>query len=1283
MRHVLRISLLFVLAASGNLFAQLNNNPSNCPGVPGACGYTNNNQNIQLLGGPAQTPQNGNGTLGVIYDNQQCGLDFTAASQRLGRRGSLNGVLQPAPFVISGIPSCAIIEKAYLWAEGSGNGAAQTAAINGPAGAFNFPMTVVGSGPDKCWGYAGSFTYRADVTTAVNGNGTYNISGLLTNPPTAGNDMDGATLLVIWRDPSQAWAGRIVIADGAKVVNGGAWTYNMPLTPAVCGATTNARAFLGVGDIQFNPQSWSANSTPIPLSWNWWNFMTVNTTVATGATNSAFSISTSGDCWNMAIAGLYFRTTTCMTCPMTAAMTITTSTNPASCSNCNGSATVTSVTGGTGPYSYSWNTSPVQTTQTATNLCAGNYVVTVTSANGCQIATASVTVANSGGGITLNSTAQTDVTCFGGNDGTATATATGGTGPYTFVWNPATTNTTSGNSNTATGLTQGTYVATVTDANGCTGSFTFNITQPTQVSSTFTATDVACFGDNTGSASITAAGGVGPYTFAWTPSVTNTTTGSTNTGTGLTAQAYSVVFTDANGCSASRIIVITEPPQLLATASSTPTSCNQNNGSLSVTTSGGTGTPTVLWTPGNYTTTAVSNVGPGSYNVTVTDANGCTATSTTNVAPSTNMTVTQTSTDLLCWNDNSGTASITVTGNTGPVTYTWAPAVSTTNSATGLAAGTYIVDATDPNGCSTTSTITITEPPQLTATVGGFNVSCFGACDGQIVVIPTGGTGTYTFLWNNTCTQPSCNQVCAGIYDVTVTDQNGCTTTGTTTVTEPPAVVITTSYDTAHCGQADGNAYVNATGGTGTITYNWLSPSTSGPTQPNVPGGFYDVVVTDGNGCDDTVTVNVFNQPGVIASMGPITNVTCFGGNDGNATGSFSGGNGPYTYNWNTTPAQTTSNATGLTAGSYMVTVTDANGCTSTANALVTEPPQLVVQVTATPSVVCEGTPVTLNAAVTGGTPTYTINWPSLSQTGASQNIIPTASANYIADVTDFNGCTTTGNVNVTVNPLPTAIFVGDSLSGCVTHCVNFSDLSTVASGTITGWAWDFGDGSPIGTTQNPGHCYTASGIYTVSVVVTTQAGCTGTITMNSYVDVFGLPVASFVAGPQPTTQLNPVIIFTDQSIAATQWNWSFGDFTPPTTSTQQDPTFEYLNPGCYDVVLEVTSVNGCVDDTTNEICIDPDVAIYVPNTFTPNDDGINDLFFAQGIGINPEEFEMWIFDRWGNLIFYTDDLNEGWNGKVQGNPDYCQVDTYVWKIKCNDMLGKKHSLIGHVNLVR
>lgn len=206
--------------------------------------------------------------------------------------------------------------------------------------------------------------------------------------------------------------------------------------------------------------------------------------------------------------------------------------------------------------------------------------------------------------------------------------------------------------------------------------------------------------------------------------------------------------------------------------------------------------------------------------------------------------------------------------------------------------------------------------------------------------------------------------------------------------------------------------------------------------------------------------------------------------------------------------------------------------------------------------------------------------------------------------------------------------------------------------------------------------------MYTIILTVTTADGCTSTITMNNYINVYANPVAGFIANPQPATMLDPVINFTDTSFNASAWLWSFGDI-PGSTSILQNPTFEYAEPDCYQVVLTVTSIDGCIDTAMQNVCIGPDATIYVPNAFTPNDDGTNDLFMPVGSGLDPEKFEMWIFDRWGNMIYYTDDLNKGWDGRVQGASDICQIDTYVWKIKAVDITGTSHNMLGHVNLVK
>jgi gliding motility-associated-like protein len=321
-----------------------------------------------------------------------------------------------------------------------------------------------------------------------------------------------------------------------------------------------------------------------------------------------------------------------------------------------------------------------------------------------------------------------------------------------------------------------------------------------------------------------------------------------------------------------------------------------------------------------------------------------------------------------------------------------------------------------------------------------------------------------------------------------------------------------------------------------------------------------------------------------------------------------------------------------------------------------------------------------MTATGAGGTPAYSYAWTPMNLTGASVSYVPTTSGPCTVIIVDANNCIDSAVLNYTVNPNPVAALSGDSLAGCGPHCVSFTDLSTVSAGTITQWLWDFGDAS-TSNQQNPSHCYVFSNLYTVTLTVTTAAGCSSTITMTNYINVYPTPVASFTASPQPTTELNPTIYFTNTSTNSSSWDWEFADSTQG-SSTLQHPSYTYGSAGCYDVVLTATSSNNCVDVTSVLICIDPDVSIYVPNAFTPDGDGINDIFVPKGLGLDPDQFEMWIFDRWGNLVFHGYDLYQGWDGAVQGKSEVSQQDVYVWKIKVGDLNGGKHTYIGHVTMI-
>ena len=1341
MRKIYAAALVLAFSCS-QAFAQ-SESQANGP-VPGACMNGNPDPNAHTL---PPSPQNGSGSLGLSYQNEQCGLNYVQASRKITTRYATPvGSGNPCTLTISGLPVCYQTVKAFVWANISYQGALPNpgCSITNPSNVTT-PVagTNIGTGPSKCWGETGCLTMRYDVTLQVAGNGNYtlNFTGLA-NPNW---EIDGATLMIIYKNPAATYKGCITIADGCMVGIGSNYTQTLNGFNA-CAQSSAANAFLIVSDMQSNvngnqhPSTLNGNTANYPN--NFYNFDLVNTTVNAGQTTSAFGTNGLGsDCFQWSLMGLYYQTTTCTTCT-NSALVLTTANTPASCSQCNGTATVT-VTGGTAPYTYSWNTVPVQTTATATGLCPGTYTVTVTDATGCLTSQATVTIVSNSAALTVTST-MTPPLCNGQCNGSATASVLGGTAPYTYLWSPS-----GGNSPTGTGLCAGTYTCLVTDANGCTGQVIVNVTQPTAVTATQSQVNVTCNGACNGSASVVASGGTPGYTYSWAPSG-----GNTANATGLCAGTYTCTIKDANNCTITKVFTITQPTAITLTTTFTQATCNQANGTATVTITGGTPNYTINWSPSGGTNATATGLSAGNYTVTVTDANGCTRTATVTIPQAAGPAATLTSsTNVTCFNACNGTASVNVTGGQNPITFAWTPSGGNSANATGLCAGNYTCTVTDANGCTSTVTVTITQPTQLTLAVAGFNASCNGQCNGQGVCIPSGGTPGYTFNWTPSGgNNPSATGLCAGVYTCTVTDQNGCTASDTAIVGQPAALNANTTSTTSHCNQPDGTASVTVTGGTGPYTYAW---SPSNQTSANATGltpNTYTVTVTDFNGCTITASVVVPSTPAVTASISGSTNATCFGNCDGTANVTATGGNSPYTYAWapsggNTANAtglcagtytctvtdqfgcsdsavvtitqptqvtvtttqvnvscnggcngtatatgaggtapytyswsnsQLTATATGLCAGNYTVYTTDANGCTGQVQVIITQPTLLSVTASANPAAICVGTQSSLSATGNGGTPNYTYNWMPGNLNGSAVTVSPVTTTTYTVTITDANGCTDTSAVTVTVNPLPVVSFTGPA-SGCVPLCVT---LTNTTPNAVTS-NWDFGDNS-TGTGSPVNHCYTTPGVYGVTLVVTDANGCTNSLSTPNMFQVYAYPDAQFNFGPQPTTILNPTMCFTDSSTGATSWTWNFGDPSDPTTSNVQSPCHTYPDTGQYCVQLNVVNANGCADSIIHCLVIGPDFTLYVPNAFTPNGDGMNETFFPKGEGIDEGKYKMWIFDRWGNMIFYTEKWNSaGWDGHANDGKDIAQEDVYVWMIEIYDYLGKKHKYVGHVSLIK
>jgi len=635
----------------------------------------------------------------------------------------------------------------------------------------------------------------------------------------------------------------------------------------------------------------------------------------------------------------------------------------------NGAASV-SVQGGTAPYTYNWNGTPSgDATANISGLTAGTYTVTVTDANNCTVS-ATVTLSNPTALSLI--TNGNPVSCFGGNNGSVTVIPAGGTAPYTYDWSNDGAENPDNDAATITDLTAGTYTVTVSDANGCQTSTSVSIAQPAsavQVNITAT-TQPTCVNNTAGSATALASGGVGPYDFAWltpTPQVSVNDADNTHTATNLAAGTYLVSVTDANGCTAIAVANLNDPSGIDASINNkTDVSCyGAANGTASVTVVPANAAVTYDWgtsaantTPTGDGTANVSGLAPGNYLVTVTEnGTGCSAVAFVMIMQPEPLVAVASGVAPKCNGASNGSASVNVTGGVAPYSYNWngTPTGDGNNAISGLSAGTYTVTVTDANNCTTTATVTLSNPSVLTVSINNVvPVSCFGGNNGSATVVPVGGTAPYTYDWSNDGSENPDNDAAtatdltAGTYTVTVTDVNGCQTSTSVVISQPSTAVNATITNTtnATCSLASGSATVLATGGTigSGYTYDWSNDGFENPDNDaasinNVAAGAYIVVVTDGNGCTATAVANVANPAGLSASITAQSDATCLDGLNGAATVTAVGGTAPFDFDWSHTvaspdvlnqPGNSTS-LNNLAVGNYTITVTDANNCTAIA----------------------------------------------------------------------------------------------------------------------------------------------------------------------------------------------------------------------------------------------------------------------------------------------------------------------------------------------------------------
>ena len=676
-----------------------------------------------------------------------------------------------------------------------------------------------------------------------------------------------------------------------------------------------------------------------------------------------------------------------------------------------GSATVTA-TGGIGTLTYSWNTNPIQTTETASGLIAGPYTVTITDTNNCSIQKlATITEPN---GITASISSQTNVLCFGNNTGSATVSATGGTGALTYSWDTIPIQTTA----TATGLVAGTYNVTITDANSCSKILTVLITQPTaDLTTTISnSTNVSCFGGNNGNATVLASGGTSPYTYSWNTNPIQTSA----TASGLTAGTYNVTVTDANGCVDSSPVTITEPAGMSATISAqTDVFCSGNStGSATVTTTGGTAPYSYSWntTPVQTSATA-TNLAIGTYTATITDANGCTTTTQATITEPNGIVISIASqTNVNCYGNNTGAVSVLASGGTGILSYSWDTIpVQTSLNATGLIAGTYHLTVTDANNCTKVQTVNITQPDEISITTDlEKDITCFNDANGEIKITITGGTLNYNYTWTKDgipyATTKDLSNLSPGIYIVTVSDANNCgPKTATFTITEPPILAVSLiSHTNILCfGEATGAIDIAVVGGTPALSgYNFAWTGPNGFTSSNknltaIIAGTYNVLITDNSGCSKALSVTL-TQPTAIVLAATTTPIICYGSNDASITLAINGGVTPYTIAWSNLGGGTFQD--NLSAGDYLITVTDSNNCVKTLNVNIPEAPIFTIN-PVVKNISCFGShDGSINLNIIGGIAPVKLVWDDNAVAGNVRNNLGPGS--YTVTIVDSKPCT-------------------------------------------------------------------------------------------------------------------------------------------------------------------------------------------------------------------------------------------------------------------------------------
>lgn len=989
--------------------------------------------------------------------------------------------------------------------------------------------------------------------------------------------------------------------------------------------------------------------------------------------------------------------------------------------------------------------SPIQTGPTYVHnyTQAGTYTVTHTVSNGQCSATGTLNVvvtAGTGGQVV----SVTNVSCGGVNDGSATVAPTGGQGPFTYLWQPS-----GQTSATATNLGVGAYTVTIEGSAGCgsvllveiqelsapvavcqnvilaldiNGTAALDAAQvypgsPTGCGIQSIAVDITQFnctnlGQNTATLTVTPLAGQASTceatifvtdTLAPTAICQNATlplvggvaiinaqqlaaASTDNCGAlvfsaspaqftcpSASAQPVTVTVTDASGNASTCVaqVTITGQGGLTIVPSITGTvPCNGLAvGSAMASATGGVEPYSVTWSNGQ-TGTTVTNLGVGPYTVTVSDAAGCTATASLNMvqtgAPQVEVVV---DTVYNCSGLVAASAIANVLGS-GPFTYQWSGGTANGNAVTDLVPGIQSVKVTDANGCDTTVLFQINNRLPV-AIVGQLVVSplCFGVDDGSIEIAISGGVAPFQANWSTGQTGTALTGLGPGNFEVDVTDANGCTALAQFSLAQPIELVIsvTDQTDVTCFGLANGTATVAVSGGAGALNIAWSPTGFTSGTVTALNSGNHTATVTDANGCSNSADLTIGQPQPLAINAGPDTGVCA--GDSTTLSATATGGTPPYTFSWSNGSTTPTTVVSPLAQSLFTANVMDANGCLGGPdNVSVAVLPPPTAAFTFTTSNACESPlSVVLSSTSTLG---IDLVWElPFGQSSTDPDVILSLNqpGNYTVNLMAIAGpgCADTATQVITVLPIPQAQGTFTQPVGCGPLEVVFESSATNAVGVL----WDFGNGQSS-TLANTSHTYALPGTYLVSLTAFSPAGCGITQTIDPSVNLLPLAVAAFnvVNGTSADPEGTVYLINTSQN--SNNWLWHLGDGI---SSTLQSPAHQYTAFGEYTVMLVADNDRQCPDTTYRTLRTTGVTGLFFPNALQLGAPGDAGLFLPKGNGLR--EFNLSIFDEWGNLVWESNALvggqpAEGWNGTRNGKA--VPQGSYVWRASATFITGNE-----------